>query len=341
VSNASAASSQTGAGRVSRPANTGAQVAAIVACYNHAAFVRQSLDSVMSQTIPVQLIIVDDASSDGSQEIIREWVAERGVDAHLVLHETNRGVCRSLNEGARAVRAPYIGFLAADDYWLPGKLARQVRLLEAASTAYGALYGEARLCDASGALLPGSCIAHQSRRRPADRPQGWIFGELMRNNFIPCASTLMRTTAFETTGGFDESLLVEDLDFWLRLSRRYQVVYDDVPSAVYRIQSGSFVRTYGMPRLLLEDLRIYQKYFDDGGADRRLAAAALSRGFYRLFAAGAPVGPSVLWLSLRLKIHWQPALILLPALLGLSGPRYLRLRSWLGRRFPALRRLDL
>ncbi|MDQ2897668.1 MAG: glycosyltransferase [Actinomycetota bacterium] len=315
-------------------------MAAIVICYNQAPFIRQCLDSVMTQDVPVQLIIVDDASTDGSQQVIQEWVAERAVDTQLILHQTNHGVSRSCNDGAQAVRTAYMGFIAADDYWLPGKLSRQLRLLQRLPPAYGMVYGDAFLCNETGVVQLASCIAHQSRRTSRDRPQGWIFGELMRGNFIPACSVLMRPSAFIEVGGLDESLLVEDLDFWLRFSRRYQVGYDTVPSAVYRIRPGSMVRTREVA-IRFEDLKVYRRYLNYEGADRRLAIDALSRGYYRLYAAGAPGGVRFLWLSLRLRIHWQPALLLPFAAVGLNGQRYKRLRGWLNRSFPGLRRLDL
>lgn len=325
---------------LSAKAGTGHQVAAVVVCYNQAAFVRQCLDSVLIQTVSTQLVIVDDASTDESQRIINEWVAERSVDARLILHETNQGVCRSFNDGARAVRSPYTAFMAADDFWLPGKLARQLAMLENLPASYGMVYSDALLCDETGAWLPGSCIDYLSRRLPWDRPTGWIFSELMRNNFIPAPGVMMRTTSLVELGGFDESLRVEDLDFWLRMSRRYQVWYDNVPLGVYRLSPSSMVRTYEIP-IMVETMKVYLRYLDQGGRDRRLAMEALSRGFYRLYAAGAPVGPRFLWLSLRLSFNWQPAALLPFAVLGLNAQRYKRLRAWMKPRLPILRRLEL
>jgi glycosyltransferase involved in cell wall biosynthesis len=323
----------------SAPHGATPQVAVIVVCYNQAAFVRQCLDSVLEQTVLGQLIIVDDASTDGSQQVIKDWVVERSVVARVILHETNQGICRTGNDGARAVSAEYMAFVAADDYWLPGKLARQLQILENLPAIYGMVYGDALLCDEAGILSKNRFIGNQTRRIPEQRPSGWVFRDLLRGNFIPAPSVLMRTACFTDLGGFDESLLFEDLDFWLRLAQRYKVWYESTPLTVYRIRRGSAVRTraYRIP-MLLDTIRIYRRYLDLEGPDRRLVLDALSRGFYRLYASGAPVGPKYLWLSLRLRVHWQPAVLLPFAMLGLNAQRYERLRMWIRRVVPVLRR---
>jgi glycosyltransferase involved in cell wall biosynthesis len=332
MSDLGAAPSRASLAHLNDHGDTGHPVTAIVVCYNQAAFVRQCLDSVLAQSVLGQLVIVDDASTDGSQQVIKEWVAERSVDARLILHDTNQGVCRSCNDGAESVRTPYMSFVAADDYWLPNKLLRQLRVMESLPTAYGMVYGDALLCDESGTLLAGRFIGQQTRRLSGNPPAGWVFRELLSGNFIPACNVLMRTSCFREVGGLDEALVYEDYDFWLRLSRRYKFWHDDSPLAVYRVRPGSMVRTSrNLIPMRLDTVKIYHRYVDVDGPDRRFAKQALGRELFGVFAAGAPVGARYLWLSLRMWPHWKPAVLLPLAILGLDGQRYRRIRGWMGR----------
>lgn len=70
------------------------------------------------------------------------------------------------------------------------------------------------------------------------RPSGWIFHQLLEGNFVPAPSTLIRRCCFKDLGGFDESLVYEDFEFWLRLSLRYQFQYDRMIQNVYRVRRG-------------------------------------------------------------------------------------------------------
>lgn len=311
-------------------------VAVVVLCFNQAPYVRQCLDSVLSQDALTQLIIVDDASTDESPDVIQGWVAERGIPAQVILHPVNTGVCASGNDGARLVSATYMAIVAADDYWLPGKLHRQRDILEEAPSSYCLTYSDALLCDESGASMDGMFIERHGRDMSARRPSGWVFNELLRGNFIPAPTVLMRVESFREAGGFDESLLFDDFDLWLRLAQRFQFWYDDVPLTVYRVQPNSMMRTMWFA-LLSDTLKIYRRYSGFADPSGRLARAALGRGHYEMYSAGGPAGAGDLWVSLRLSPSWQAALLLPLALSGVDGRRYKLLRGWLKTRFPRLR----
>jgi glycosyltransferase involved in cell wall biosynthesis len=85
-------------------------------------------ESIRAQTYRnIQLILADDASTDGSVDLIRGWLARTETDCTLVLHEQNQGICRTRNDALA-----YVSSLSTDDVWLPDKLADQVAQLEEA-----------------------------------------------------------------------------------------------------------------------------------------------------------------------------------------------------------------
>lgn len=116
------------------PATPKVSVAMIT--YNHARYVEQAVRSVLGQRVPFdfEIVIGDDASTDGTQEILRKLQAERPDRIRLIQHETNLGMLGKLNGLAvtNACQGDYVAFLEGDDYWVqPEKLARQVAELDA------------------------------------------------------------------------------------------------------------------------------------------------------------------------------------------------------------------
>src|SRR5215204_4807622 len=97
-------------------------VSVIIPNYNYAQYLTQTLDSVLSQTYPhVEIIVVDDGSTDGSQEVLRNY-----TDRVTWFQQRREGVSVARNRGVQESHGQLIAFLDADDVWLPAKLERQV-----------------------------------------------------------------------------------------------------------------------------------------------------------------------------------------------------------------------
>lgn len=234
-----------------------ARVSVVVVTYDQARFLPEALGSVLAQTFTdYEVVVVDDASSDGSVAVVEEWAARHGVDVTLVAHSSNTGPCRSLNDGIARARGEYVALLSGDDAWLPRKLEVQVAQLDALPAAVGVAYGDAYLMDESGDELPGRFVeTHRSFDAP---PEGDLFEVLLESNFIPGPATLFRRRCLEETGAFDESLAYEDWDFWIRFAARFRFAYTPEVLARYRVVTNSLVRSLGV-RGNESDLRMYRK----------------------------------------------------------------------------------
>lgn len=108
-------------------------VSIIIPVYNKAAFVNQTLDSALEQTYPhTEIILVDDGSTDGSFEILKDYV-EKYPDRIVLIDQENQGVSSATDRGIHAAKGDYIQFLDADDLISPDKIEKQVQLLSGKS----------------------------------------------------------------------------------------------------------------------------------------------------------------------------------------------------------------
>lgn len=217
-------------------------VSVIVACYNQSRWVVESLDSVRAQTYPdVQLLVIDDASTDTSAPVIRRWMAETGTPCELVVHEKNQGICSTFNDGLGRARGTYVAFLASDDVWFTEKLERQVALFERCGEDVGVVYSDALRMDETGSLMAGTFITSEQRWLRYI-PDGEVFDVLVDGNFLPAPSALVRRSCFDRVGAYDESLCYEDWDMWLRIAAHYRFAFSDYTSCKYRTVATSMTR---------------------------------------------------------------------------------------------------
>lgn len=203
------------------------QVSVICLCYNHARFVAECLDSVKKQTHPdIELIIVDDASTDESQGVIRQWM-ESNPGATFLPLPSNLGNCRAFNTGLKKAQGTYVIDLSADDVLMPQRVAKGVELLESRPEV-GIQFSDAELIDEKGRTL-----GHHSDHFPHPTiPQGWVFKEVVARYFINSPTMMMRRSLLEELGGYDEALAYEDFDLWVRAARIAQFAY--IPEALVK-----------------------------------------------------------------------------------------------------------
>jgi glycosyltransferase involved in cell wall biosynthesis len=217
------------------------RVTVIATCFNHKRFLVDCLESIRAQTYQnVELIILDDRSTDGSPDLIDDWLRTTGVNARFIAHGKNMGICRSRNEALRHATGKYVATISTDDVWLPEKLAVQTEMMEQQPDTTAVVYSDALVMDEDGNALGPMFI--EQHRSFTTMPDGDIYRDLLVGNFIPSLGTLLRRSALQTIGPYDEALVFEDWDMWLRLARRFRFAYSPVPVARYRIVRTSLIR---------------------------------------------------------------------------------------------------
>lgn len=209
-------------------------VTIICLCYNHERFVIEALKSAITQTYPrVQLIIVDDASTDHSKRLITSFVKDH-PDVIFVSHEENLGNCRAFNSGFVHARGEFIIDLAADDVLLAGRVETGVRAFAGLDETYGVQFGDAFIIDEQGQSLG----LHSDRYPSSSIPQGDIYMDVIKRFFICGTSIMIRKNVVDQMGGYDEALQYEDFDLWVRSSRQFKYFYIPVPLVKRRVVRG-------------------------------------------------------------------------------------------------------
>lgn len=201
-------------------------VTIICISYNHERFVKEALESVFHQTYPnIQLIVVDDASSDSSIPAIAETLKDK-PDALLIAHDRNKGNCKSFNEAFTQARGDLIIDLAADDVLMPERVEKGVDAF-LKNPGSGVNY-----CDAVYINSASREIGSHHRRDKQGKllqkpPSGDVYKDILERYFI-CPPTLMVSReVIESLNGYDENLAYEDFDFLVRASRRVPFTFTD------------------------------------------------------------------------------------------------------------------
>lgn len=298
-----------------------ARVTLVAACYNHARFLHSCLSSIAAQTIDAfDLIVTDDASTDGSQDLIQAALHELGIEARTIFNASNRGICATFNAALAEVRTPYVAFLSTDDVLMPTRLEHQVALLDTLGEEVAFIYADMPVIDGAGARTGDRFYGPSmpNRYRPGREE---MYRELLSGNFIAAPSVMMRTDALRAVGGYDEALVYEDYDIWCKLAREHRVGFDDQETVLYRREGGDGTQASLSDELqsarrvhyLLTNVRILAKHLGQSrGLDELITGRAYSyameayklgardRELYRALFARLRVSPSARGFALTL-----------------------------------------
>lgn len=206
-----------------------ALVTIICLCYNQQEFVLESLDSVINQDYKnIELIIVDDCSTDNSKSIIENWLADN-PDISLIANTTNLGITKAFNQALQLANGDYIIDLAADDILVPNCVRLQINAFE--NSHYknlGVVYGNAALITEKGLFHSYYFDVGSDKKAIQKRATGDIYQSILAGgNSICSVSSMIKKTVFDTLNGYDENLAYEDLDFWIRAARVYDFDFID------------------------------------------------------------------------------------------------------------------
>ncbi|MCL4822563.1 MAG: glycosyltransferase [Vicinamibacteria bacterium] len=183
------------------------RVSVVMSARDAAPWIAAAIESVLAQELrDIELIVVDDASRDQTRAIALSFDDPR---VHVLAEPSSRGMAAGRNRAVQESRAPYVAFMDADDAWLPGKLVRQVEMLDADERVDLCFTG-ARLTNAAGCPL-------RLTVRPPDRALS--FRDLLARNLAAGSTIMVRRSALDQVGGFDESLTgCIDYDLLLRIA---------------------------------------------------------------------------------------------------------------------------
>jgi alpha-1,3-rhamnosyltransferase len=233
-------------------------VTIIIASYNHAPYIKASVDSVLNQTYKnIELLVVDDGSKDGSVELLQQMQAEHGFDLRV---QENRGLSRTLNETIDRSRGSLIVPFGSDDIMFAHRIATQVAYMQG-KPEVGICSANIEIIDQNGEIIGGR--EQRKRHLPFRRLD---FDDLFLDRKPgPMAATLMmRREALAKAGGFDPDIRLEDLYIELKIARAgYFIDVLGEPLAQYRKHATN---TYKNQRFMVDNvLRTYAVFKDHPG----------------------------------------------------------------------------
>lgn len=186
--------------------NDEVQISVIMPVYNAGKYLEQAVESVKSQKVRWELLVIDDCSTDESTQILKEYRDDERI--RVIWNATNQGVAESRNKGIRMARGKYIAFLDADDWWETNKLAIQYELLE---------NEHAILCCTGRELMKED---GSSTGKVIQVPDYITYHMLLKTNYIPCSSVVIRTDIAREFY-MEHAELHEDYILWLRVLDKY------------------------------------------------------------------------------------------------------------------------
>ncbi|MDD1476182.1 glycosyltransferase family 2 protein [Arthrobacter sp. H16F315] len=207
--------------RPSPAADGPATVTVVISCYNYGRFLRAAVLSAVSQDdVTVDVIIVDDASTDDSRDVAELLSAEHG-NVRVLTHNTNRGVVETFNHGAKAARGEFLVRLDADDMLTPGSLGRSTRVARAYPSV-GLVYGHP-IHFSTNVLPPPRLLASAWTIWPG---REWLTDRCRSGiNVITSPEVLMRRSVLEEIGYQAPLRHTHDMELWFRLSAFADVAY--------------------------------------------------------------------------------------------------------------------
>jgi glycosyltransferase involved in cell wall biosynthesis len=228
-------------------------VSVVIPNYNCGRFLVEALDSVFAQTYPaVEIIVVDDGSTDESRDVLRRYAGRVRV-----VEEANQGVSAARNYGIRESRGELVAFLDADDLWHPEKLAKQVPLFD--NPAVGLVHCAVQYVDEQNRPLGTNFTGRRGRvLRPIALLQGTVV-------LAGGSTAVVRRACFDEVGMFDAGLsTAADWDMWRRIACVYEIDVVREPLMRYRLRPGSMHRDVDV--FAHDMLRGFERLFADSAA---------------------------------------------------------------------------
>lgn len=263
-----------------------------ITSYNQKKYLVEAIESVLAQTFfPSEIVIVDDFSTDGSQEVIAGYVARYPAVIEAVYHSRNCGVARTRIDALSRVTGDFVTYVDGDDRFLPTKLEKEAKLLQENP--------DVPIAFANNYYINVTGMRTGLWANGVNPPQGYVFSQTFGRGFPRrnlFRMELVSYPAWARVGFHDPSLtLYEDFDMRIRLTKRYPVIYCNEPLSEIRVHKTGLssaaatehleaIRSiYCKNRPLLDDLSLAERREIQhglgrwmGGFARRAARAAVS-----------------------------------------------------------------
>ncbi|MGI8952803.1 MAG: glycosyltransferase family 2 protein [Chitinophagaceae bacterium] len=227
-----------------------------ISSYNYSQYIEDALNSVLSQTYKnIELIIIDDFSADNCPQKTERWIEQNNINCIYIQHSKNEGITKTSNEIVRLSKGKYITLFATDDIMLPERIEKQVAILETAGEDYGMCYAYPKFMNEQSAIIDFPLFKKYEKVF-----EGNVLYDYVNANFRFVAPTaLINRNVYKKVGMYDERVLIEDYNFFVRLLARFKIKFCNYPCIIYRIKTDE----NASPVFTEAKKNNYERYFHD------------------------------------------------------------------------------
>ncbi len=268
-------------------------VSIVIPVYNKAAFIRETLDAVLVQTYQeIEIVLVDDGSTDGSFDILKEYY-RRNPDKIVLIDQENQGVSAATNKGIQAAKGVYIQFLDADDLMSPDKIEKQVDLFRNKSSLAIASCEWVTFLDNPENYQQWRLNSYKDYSDPLEM----ILDFFNHSEMMAISSYLTPKMVIDKAGPWHEELTInQDGEFFIRVLLQTEKVLFEPEGKVYYRKPGetnvSQQKSYKASESLLESYRCYEREVLKKESSQRVREA-LAKNYLRFIYVTHPKYPDL------------------------------------------------
>lgn len=223
-------------------------------------FVIEAIESIKGNNYPnIQHIIIDDCSPNPEpKEIVKKWIKENKYPCEFYEHETNYGLCKTLNHVLELANGKYF-FGCSDDIFMPNRIIGDVEMFESSDIKVDVLVSQCQYDDKNN---PENNIIH-----PYFIDFDNFFEKLLNSNLISAPSVTLRTDTLRELGGYNEQFYIEDYEMWLRLAlNNKKFMFRNEITTCYRVhENGMSVKKNELVQFEAFRIKMHYSKFSEVG----------------------------------------------------------------------------
>ena len=218
-------------------------VSFLIPFYNHNHFIKFTLDSIIEDTYEnKEIIIINDGSSNPDDSNIVSWIKEHKNEVSInYIKRENKGVTKTLNELIDLSKGKYLAVCASDDYFINNTISKRVELLEENPHKLLLLSDNLVIDDNGKELYSSNLFEYRNKNKANYLNDKKLKHEVISNWGIAGACYLINKELFSKVDNFDESLIVEDWDFFLRVAAKELILFYDERVSAYRLHDTNTI----------------------------------------------------------------------------------------------------
>lgn len=243
-------------------------VSFIIISYKHKKYISDCMQSILDQSYGnMEILYLDDASMDGTFDnasAYKEWLLSKYERVEFIANFQNSGLVKNLNKLVEMSHGKYVKFLAADDFMLNCGIEKLVDFMES-HPEDDMVFSNGIMGDENTHYPLVNADSYSSIYSSIPLSGKKLFDSLYQEDFISAPGVMIRKNVYEKIGLYDESIGIEDWDFFLRIAKEGRIGYLNEPTVIYRTLSSSLSHSAAPQRrvnMKKSELRILEKHKD-------------------------------------------------------------------------------